>query len=46
MEEPPKIIERTEADVIAAARVSPRPSARDALDLELRAIKDDVLRKG
>lgn len=41
-----QIIQRTEADVMAAARVPPRPSSRDALDRELREIKDDVLRMG
>jgi phosphate transport system protein len=40
------ILDRTEADFIAAARVAPRPAGRDALDRDLREIKDDVLRMG
>jgi phosphate transport system protein len=41
-----EIIDRTEEDVLAAARPRQRAVPRESLDRELRAIKDDVLRMG
>jgi phosphate transport system protein len=40
------ILDRTEAELLAAARSTPRSPAREVLDRELREIKDDVLRMG
>jgi phosphate transport system protein len=40
------ILSRAEAELVAVAQTASKPAAREALDRELRAIKDDVLRMG